>query len=327
MGEIRNSYVDVARGVCMLLIICIHTEVFGVIGMPLTFIPVPMFFFMSGFFDRSDQDFKKYISTLSISLMLPALIWTIVGLVYVMFLNFVKTGEVMQLNLDIYNPTSWNGPAWFLLALFFVKIFIKCLLKLRLNRGVIVIIAVFVGYCGFYIQLPFCIDEGLVALPLYLIGKFIYPYLNVIISKKIIVFLSLIVVLFFVLRYVSYGIVPVGNGSYYYPNYFVALMAILFTFPAVLFFSRLVEKIDSRKIVSRFGQNTLGIMLLHAPMCHTAAVVLNRVFEVASFLWILSFLAAYVIIIIVSYGLVTLINKCCCIMFGKRTKLYNNAQT
>ena len=39
----RDTYIDIAKGLCMMLIICIHTEVFGVIGMPLTFIAVPMF--------------------------------------------------------------------------------------------------------------------------------------------------------------------------------------------------------------------------------------------------------------------------------------------
>lgn len=30
-------------------------------------------------------------------------------------------------------------------------------------------------------------------------------------------------------------------------------------------------------------KRSLGIMLLHSPMCHTAAVVLNRVFELGIF--------------------------------------------
>lgn len=28
---IRDSYVDVAKGICILLVICIHTEVFGIL--------------------------------------------------------------------------------------------------------------------------------------------------------------------------------------------------------------------------------------------------------------------------------------------------------
>lgn len=54
VNQTRDDYVDVAKGICILLVVCIHTEVFGVIGMPFTYIAVPMFFFMSGFYDKSD---------------------------------------------------------------------------------------------------------------------------------------------------------------------------------------------------------------------------------------------------------------------------------
>jgi fucose 4-O-acetylase-like acetyltransferase len=48
----RDTYVDVAKGVLILLIVSIHAEVFSVIGTPFSFIAVPMFFFMSGFYDH-----------------------------------------------------------------------------------------------------------------------------------------------------------------------------------------------------------------------------------------------------------------------------------
>lgn len=43
----RDLYVDVAKGLGILLIACIHTEVFGVVDYALTFIAVPVFFLMS----------------------------------------------------------------------------------------------------------------------------------------------------------------------------------------------------------------------------------------------------------------------------------------
>ena len=39
----RDNFVDVAKEIGILLIVCIHTEVFGVIGKPLTFIAVTVF--------------------------------------------------------------------------------------------------------------------------------------------------------------------------------------------------------------------------------------------------------------------------------------------
>ena len=71
----RDVYVDVAKGLCMLLIICIHTEVFCVIGLRFTFIAVPMFFFMSGFYDRSERPMLDWLPRTAQRLVMPALIW------------------------------------------------------------------------------------------------------------------------------------------------------------------------------------------------------------------------------------------------------------
>ena len=69
----RDTYVDIAKGICILLVVCIHSEVFGVIGMPLMFIAVPMFFFMSGFYDRPNLPLKSFVRKNVRTLILPAI--------------------------------------------------------------------------------------------------------------------------------------------------------------------------------------------------------------------------------------------------------------
>ena len=78
----RDTYIDIAKGLCMMLIICIHTEVFGVIGMPLTFIAVPMFFFMSGLYDRSEKKITNWLPKSLRTLILPGIIWILIGVGY-----------------------------------------------------------------------------------------------------------------------------------------------------------------------------------------------------------------------------------------------------
>ena len=56
----RDTYVDVAKGIGIMLIVSIHTEVFGVMGYHLSFIAVPVFFFMIGFYDRSDRNIGQF---------------------------------------------------------------------------------------------------------------------------------------------------------------------------------------------------------------------------------------------------------------------------
>ena len=90
----------------------------------------------------------------------------------------------------------------------------------------------------------------------------------------------------------------------------------LLCFVPFLFIS---EKLQNQKWLVSLGQHSLGIMLLHAPMCHTAAVILNRVFEPASLYWIVSFLIAYVCIVFVSYWGTVLIERYIPIMLGKKS--------
>ena len=57
----REDYIDIAKGLCMLVVICIHTELFHNIGFNWTNFAVPMFFFMSGFFDKNSLPFIAFI--------------------------------------------------------------------------------------------------------------------------------------------------------------------------------------------------------------------------------------------------------------------------
>ena len=320
----RDTYIDIAKGLCMMLIICIHTEVFGVIRMPLTFIAVPMFFFMSGLYDRSEKKITNWLPKSLRTLILPGIIWILIGVGYSILLQFIKTKEIPSISFDIYNPATGNGPAWFLFALIITKIVTWAQLKLRMSKIALILSSIIIGYIGYKCQLPFFIDEGLVAVPLYAIGKCIYPYLNKISSNILITALSLSIIVIYICGFVSYGIVPVGNGSYYEPYYIIALSAILLCFPAILYISKKIENISYLNFLAIYGQKSLGIMLLHAPMCHTAAVILNRIFEVGSNIWIASFIIAYFLIVVISYYLTCIIEKYCPILLGKTRTITTN---
>ena len=114
MKKERDEYVDIAKGIGILLIICIHTEVFQVIGMPITFIAVPVFFFMSGFYDRSERSFKQLVPKNFRTLILPAIIWVAISTLYIKILGYVKEGSWGDFPFTWYNIAGGNGPAWFL---------------------------------------------------------------------------------------------------------------------------------------------------------------------------------------------------------------------
>lgn len=98
-------------------------------------------------------------------------------------------------------------------------------------------------------------------------------------------------------------------------NYIITLIAVMLIFSPVLLFCNLTEKCTW---LANFGRRSLGIMLTHMLMLHTVAVVLNRVFEKGSISWIITFLAAYVLVCFAAYWLTVLIERYCPILLGKK---------
>lgn len=313
MQKQRDLYVDAARGLCILLVVCIHTEVFGTIGMPLTFIAVPMFFFLSGFYDRSERPFRTWAGRSARTLLLPGIIWLAVGMAYGALLSYINRGYFHFEN-TLYEPFAGNGPVWFLFALFYAKIVLGLLLRLRLPVWATAAISIGGGYLGITQQMPLCLDEGLAALPLYYSGKLFYSSRRSGHTEEILSVAGMAALVLFLTHQVYFAIVPTGNAQYH-PLYIPALLAIVLTFFPVLTCSRWMARWTWLTAV---GRHSLGIMLTHAMMCHTAAVVLKRVTEEGSTAWIVLFLAAYVVICAASYGLTVVLENCCPMLLGKR---------
>lgn len=300
---VRDAVVDTAKGICILIVVCIHTEVFGVIPMPFMFVAVPMFFFMSGFFDHSSGTLGGVLAKGTRTLLWPALLWTAIGLAYSFLLTAVK-GAPIDYRFNVFSPCAGNGPCWFIVALFWVKALVWLLLRLRLPVWAMLVATLVLGYVGQNTPMPLYLREALAALPFYYVGKLTYPLLKdnvyaVIPSNKwggVILLGSLFSTAFFLLGWVSLTIVPVNYGLYH-PLYFVSFVAMLAVFPGVLWLSARLVRL---RWLSRMGGCSLGIMLAHSPMCHTAAVVLNRVFAKGSVAWCACFLVAYVAIVLLS---------------------------
>ena len=299
-----------------MLIVSIHTEVFGVMGYLLSFIAVPVFFFMSGFYDRAERNIGQWFPKSLRTLILPAITWILIATTYGKLLGYVKDRSWGEIPFSLYNITGGNGPAWFLFALLYTKVLIWGLMKIKMPKFVLWGGSLLIGYAGMNINMPLLLDEGCAALPLYVTGKLSYPYLREIMENKGLLVAGIIALCLYLWHLVSFMIVPQSNGNFT-PYYLVALGLMLLCFVPFLFIS---EKLQNQKWLVSLGQHSLGIMLLHAPMCHTAAVILNRVFEPASLFWIVSFLIAYVCIVFVSYWGTVLIERYIPIMLGKKSE-------
>lgn len=310
----RDTYVDVAKGIGIMLIVSIHTEVFGVMGYPLSFIAVPVFFFMSGFYDRAERNIGQWFPKSLRTLILPAIIWILVVTAYIKLLGYAKDRSWGDNPFNLFNMVGYNGPAWFLFALLYAKMLTWGLIKTKLPKFAIWGGSFLVGYLGINMNMPLLFDEGCAALPIYVTGKYCYPYLRKILETKWLLVAGVAALCLYFWHHVSFVIVPQTNGDFA-PFYLVALGVMFMCFVPFMFVS---EKLHNQRWLISLGQRSLGIMLLHSPMCHTAAVVLNRVFEPDSTAWIACFLVAYVAIVFVAYWATVVIEKYVPVLLGKK---------
>lgn len=326
MEKQRDKVVDAAKGLCILMIVSIHTEVFGVIHTPYPFIAVPIFFLMSGFFNRTNRTFKDSIINDAMTLLLPTAIWTAITTCYMQLLKMLK-GEPFDYQFDVFNPCASDGPAWFLVALFYAKALTRIFVSFRFVNGGGYFASLILAYVGMNNQLWFYIDEGLAALPLYLLGALVYPKLKQLYSPmaekekyvgRSVVILSAICYVCFSIWLPYYTIVPYGNQCS--PYYIATMFGIAMCCPCVFWVASWLREV---RVLNLLGNKTLGIMLVHAPICHTTAAVLNRVFDKGGTMWIASFLVMYVVIVIVSYYLTCWMERYVPIMLGKRTLISN----
>ena len=225
----RDNFIDVAKGIGIMLIISIHTEVFGVMGYPLSFIAVPVFFLMSGFYDCSERNIGQWFPKSLRTLILPAVIWILIATAYGKILGYAKDRSWGENPFSLYNMTGGNGPAWFLFALLYAKVLTWGMIKIKLPKSVLWGGSLLIGYVGMSINMPLLYDEGCAALPLYVTGKLAYPYLRKIMENKGLLVAGIIALCLYLWHLVSFMIVPQSNGNFT-PYYLVALGLMLLCF-------------------------------------------------------------------------------------------------
>lgn len=116
----RDEYVDVVKGLAMLFVIRIHTEVFDIIHFPYPVIAVPLFIFLSGFYDNTDKKLSVWLPKAFKRLFLAGVIWVIISFCYVSLLHYLKDHSI-KVGFSLEEPLIGGKITWFLFALFYAK--------------------------------------------------------------------------------------------------------------------------------------------------------------------------------------------------------------
>ena len=268
----------------------------------------------------------------TITLIVPSIIWVILGRIFFGLLAILNGEEPGWFSFDPYNPVYGNGSAWFLLALFYVKIiqWICChWFSSRYLMYMEILMSCILGYIGINHQMPMQIDEAFAALPFYVSGKYLYPYLRKMIYNNWVLLMGTLCYSLLYFKVVRFWLNPSVNGLYN-QVYLTSVLCTILSFALFLRISfiiatpplRLSARVFQilRTFLIDFGKNTLGILLIHVPLCHVSAAILHRVYERGSMEWIVLFVVAYFLIVIISYKTVQIINKRWPIVNSKKKK-------
>lgn len=179
----RIGFVDLAKGVCIILVVIFHTEVIPDSAIPnLRALRMPLYFILSGLFYRDYAGLPQYLNKKFNRILLPFLFYYIASFMLIYVLKLIVGAQAEPLPFSqILNPLHQrmivNLPLWFLPCLFFTGLYFK-LFRMIAGTGrpiLLFIMVVAASALGVYISqrhgfAPFHIDSALTALPYFYTG-------------------------------------------------------------------------------------------------------------------------------------------------------------
>lgn len=148
----RIEYIDLAKGVCIILVVFMHIVPELGNGNPyLLNLRMPLYFCLSGMFFKTYGEFKGFIVKKTDRLLVPFIAWYIISyLIYYIRVFFLGHPEHIFRVTDLFlEPEFYNGSIWFLLSLFWVNILfysIHSITKKEILRATLVVAYATVGW-------------------------------------------------------------------------------------------------------------------------------------------------------------------------------------
>jgi fucose 4-O-acetylase-like acetyltransferase len=188
-NKVRIEFVDLAKGVCILLVVCLHSHAFSdYIPREMNLIRMPLYFVLSGLFYK---DYGGAIATIIKKvnkLLIPFAFF------YVMSYALLWIGNMKDSHLGcthsitdvFYGIEFYNNPLWFLLCLFNINVIFTLLRMVSTKEIYMAVASIACGGVGYWLSesglhLLFYVDTALTAMPMFYFGhllsrtKLLYP--------------------------------------------------------------------------------------------------------------------------------------------------------
>ena len=301
----RYAFVDLAKGICIMLVVWHHiVSTWGIETYPLketvsTF-RMPLYFFLSGLFFKEYAGFFDFCRRKVNKLLIPfAFFFVTLSCVFpfvLYYLNLRPNPGAGVWYSFVWKQAFPNIPIWFLLSLFLTNLMFYGLVLIvkkvvakkfpQHTTAALVIFSVVLGLVGFFlgrygVKLPLFLAPSLASIPYFCAGHVAYRYTKILAPNRLdrwnipIALLCFGVIYLFTFNAPPDSVSYVSN-RYWLPIWSVYLGGFLGTL-AVLLLSKAINRIP---LVSYFGRYSIMILVTHGWVQWSVIKILREFFHV-----------------------------------------------
>lgn len=271
-GIKRKKYLDIAKGVGIILVVWAHAS--GPGSRYINLFHMPMFFFISGLLFNERNSCEQFILNKIKSLYIPFLTWNLIF--YLIEYSLSRSIENKEFNLDSFlnvvfqievgvNKSSFLGATWFLAALFWISIIYKCI-YVFLNKYIKYTAACIVGVSlistivAINITIPYFLSRTIICSLFYSSGFLLKQFMeNIIRSQWKIYFAVALFGIFLILNKDNFC----NMGQNIYTNKLSFLMGAFIASISVILLSHAMEEKMLRvsDLFAFIGKNSMQVVI------------------------------------------------------------------
>ena len=184
MESKRIEYIDLAKGICIILVVFMHLVPELIKGNPFfSNLRMPLYYCLSGLFFKSYGSFKNFLIKKSDKLLIPLVAWFLIS----HFIYYLRVWAIGYPERHFYmsdfflEDDFYNGVLWFLLSLFWCNIIYFGIEKFSKNELIRVAVILSISTIGWFITYSdlrnfLYIGTSLTCLPFFYMGKLFLKY-------------------------------------------------------------------------------------------------------------------------------------------------------
>lgn len=305
MEKERYEFVDLMKGICIILVVSMH------IGVPcehplfLSLFRMPLFFAVSGFFFSKYDSFITFFKKKTNTLLIPYLFFSIPNLL-VISIFYLRNRQAGILWAYENARPLFNGPIWFLLSLYFAGLLFYLISEIndeKIKLLTIVVIS-FIGYqlTKYHITLPMYMNSSLNVLVFYYWG-YCMRRIGILSDNRFIRTKLLLLIIFFAIIVSTVSPIPelvlenITNMPYYY-----FVLAGISGISIILYLSKWINKL---KMINFIGKYSIIIMATHWILIRLfCRIIPHHIFSHPLCLW-----GVFVFILVTAYPLIKFFMK------------------